>query len=144
MLAVAGLLVALRVGQGVPTVQPNGCDIPQYTTRFTLGVATECCNTTDVAGYISTHVSSQCYNGDLCEVATGTFRCCYNFQCVNIPKTECPAVQWCSDTGPQGRVSPAEPADLDGATVGTIVVASLIGVALVGGAIAVHSGVAGV
>ena len=45
---------------------------------------------------------------------------------------------------------PAEPTtsgeagDLDGATVGTIVVASLIGVALVGGAIAVHSGVAGV
>ena len=39
---------------------------------------------------------------------------------------------------------PAEPADLDGATVGTIVVASLIGVTLVGGAIAVHSGVAGV
>ena len=34
---------------------------------------------------------------------------------------------------------PAEPAeDLDGATVGTIVVASLIGVALVGGAVAVH------
>ena len=33
---------------------------------------------------------------------------------------------------------PAEPADLDGATVGTIVVASLVGVALVGGAIAVH------
>jgi hypothetical protein len=33
---------------------------------------------------------------------------------------------------------PAEPADLDGATVGTIVVACLVGVALVGGAIAVH------
>ena len=36
------------------------------------------------------------------------------------------------------------PAHLDGATVGTIVVASLVGVALVGGAIAVHSGVAAV
>lgn len=45
---------------------------------------------------------------------------------------------------PPSRSTPAEPADLDGATVGTIVVASLIGVALVGGAIAVHSGVAGV
>ena len=38
----------------------------------------------------------------------------------------------------QPSPSPAEPADLDGATVGTIVVASLIGVALVGGAIAAH------
>ena len=38
---------------------------------------------------------------------------------------------WCGNT-------PAEPADLDGATVGTIVVASLIGVTLVGGAVAVH------
>ena len=39
--------------------------------------------------------------------------------------------------GPSNQ--PAEPAeDLDGATVGTIVVASLIGVALVGGAVAVH------
>ena len=40
--------------------------------------------------------------------------------------------------GPKGQTSPGEPADLDGATVGTIVVASLIGVALIGGAIAVH------
>ena len=39
---------------------------------------------------------------------------------------------------PSPSPSPAKPADLDGATVGTIVVASLIGVALVGGAIAVH------
>ena len=50
--------------------------------------------------------------------------------------------------GPLGQ--PAEPTtsgeagDLDGATVGTIVVASLFGVALVGGAVAVYSGVAGV
>ena len=47
------------------------------------------------------------------------------------------AVQRSMD-GPKGQTSPAEPADLDGATVGTIVVVSLIGVALIGGAIAVH------
>ena len=43
---------------------------------------------------------------------------------------------WPPPTDPPAE--PAKPADLDGATVGTIVVASLIGVALVGGAIAVH------
>jgi hypothetical protein len=43
---------------------------------------------------------------------------------------------WPPPTDPPAE--PAEPADLDGATVGTIVVASLIGVALVGGAVAVH------
>ena len=32
---------------------------------------------------------------------------------------------------------PAEPADLDGATVGTIIVASLVGVTLIGGVISV-------
>ena len=47
------------------------------------------------------------------------------------------AVQRSMD-GPKGQTSPAPPADLDGATVGTIVVVSLIGVALIGGAIAVH------
>ena len=40
---------------------------------------------------------------------------------------------WCPRS-----TDPAEPADLDGATVGTIVVASLVGVALIGGAIAFH------
>ena len=48
-----------------------------------------------------------------------------------------PAVQRSMDNI-QPSPPPAPPADLDGATVGTIVVASLIGVALVGGAIAVH------
>ena len=44
------------------------------------------------------------------------------------------------DCFPPAGTSPAsgEAGDLDGATVGTIVVASLVGVALVGGAIAVH------
>ena len=84
-----------------------------------------------------------CYTGSLGDVAciSDLSRGPKRRRAVKTEQSDCEdeGYTWCP------RPEPAEPAeDLDGATVGTIVVASLIGVALVGGAVAIYSGVAGV
>jgi hypothetical protein len=97
----------------------------------------------------------------LCFAATEMHSCCtgsdyficfqpnyHSFQCMDgfeevmdslqsLPDTAdvLPALNCLPHVGPKGQTSPKA---IDGATVGTIVVVSLIGVALVGGAVAVH------
>ena len=127
------MLVSFLASVVVGQLDSVPCDIVGYEYRFTTGNKEECCN----------YAWSDCYTGaNYCSVSHH-YHCCglneINGQpavsCLDKTKAECDALtgyKWC------GSDPPAEPADLDGATVGTIVVASLIGVALVGGAIAVH------
>ena len=146
MLAV---LVAAAVLGDVELVE-NGCDIDGFTTRKVVvdqPVLHYCCR--------PSHPVTRCYGVSdvtfsVCNVAKGTFQCCYSAYggsaCRNIPtQKECSALvitgldgverremtTWCGDT-------PADSDDLDTATVGTIIVASFIGVTLIGGAIAVY------
>ena len=140
MLAVAGLLVALRVG-----LCPSG-NLDETDTRSSCDL---------------TELPSSPTEDAVCSARTDKFECCYVIT-FGSPRSVCYATAFnemapCGDslvTNFDGTVTtwsmrcppppPAEPAtsggagDLDGATVGTIVVASLIGVALVGGAVAVH------
>ena len=109
------------------------------TEEFLCSAATEdfrCCYATDLMEFAISicyataadyfYPDLQCgetiYNIEMGEYTFWTVRCPWP------PPTDPPA-------GPKGQTSPEA---IDGATVGTIVVASLIGVALVGGAIAVH------
>ena len=152
MLAFAGLLVALRVGQDV-TVTTGSCPLGNHLS------ATESLCFHDM-------LPSPMTQEFLCSAATEDFRCCWTTEGGSLVTSICHQTAadsmyadylQCGETiydvemggntfwsvrcpwPPPSRSTPAEPAeDLDGATVGTIVVASLIGVALVGGAIAVH------
>ena len=153
MLAFAGLLVALRVGQGV-TVTTGSCPSDIYVSP-TQSVC------------VHDMLPSPMTQEFLCSAATEDFRCCLTTDANPSSSSVCYATAadypygddllQCGETiydaenggntywsvrcpwPPPSRSTPAEPAeDLDGATVGTIVVASLIGVALVGGAVAVH------
>ena len=154
MLAFAGLLVALRVGQGV-TVTTGSCP-----SGISLSASQSLC--------FHDMLPSPMTQEFLCSAATEDFRCCWTRKGVEGQSSaastchqtaadshyadyvQCGETIYDDEMGvntiwsvrcpwpPPSRSTPAEPADLDGATVGTIVVASLIGVALVGGAIAVH------
>ena len=135
MLAVAGLLVALGVG-----ACPSGYEVRRHLKQeFCVKHGTGPVEEWDAANTLGTGDA-----GEPCDVAHD-YRCCIPpgaldddpdqmYSCVDADRETCDTIfsdgTWCPP--------PAEPADLDGATVGTIVVASLIGVALVGGAIAVH------
>ena len=143
MLAVAGLLVALRVG-----ACPGDL--------FLSDTSSTC---------VLTELPSPMTEDAVCSARTDAFECCY----VRTPGGTPPYVSNCYATAYSHAATPCGPSlattevgeytyysmrcpppppaapttsgeagDLDGATVGTIVVASLIGVALVGGAVAVH------
>ena len=143
MLAFAGLLVALRVGS---------CPSSDIYVSATQSVC------------LHDMLPSPMTQEFLCSAATEDFRCCWTREGVEGQSS---AASTCHQTAADSMYAdyvqcgetiyddesgdntvwsvrcptdpPAEPAeDLDGATVGTIVVASLIGVALIGGAIAVH------
>ena len=143
MLAVAGLLVALRVGSC-----PNGGD------PVDRGSFSDC---------RLSEIPSPMTKTALCTAATDDRRCCFINTALSVPQSRCYASEDayelnafadCGNDVTEGQVGThtiwgvdcplpeAEPSgeagDLDGATVGTIVVASLIGVALVGGAIAIY------
>lgn len=143
MLAVAGLLVALRVG---------ACP----SSLFLSDTSSTC---------VLTELPSPMTEDAVCSARTDAFECCHidssnpysvcSVEAANevtpcgdsLATNEADDTYWsmrCPPPPPAEPTTSGEAGDLDGATVGTIVVASLIGVALVGGAIAVHSGVAGV
>ena len=162
MLAFAGLLVALRVGQGV-TVTTGSCP-----SGISLSATQSLC--------FHDMLPSPMTEEFLCSAATEDFRCCWTSTQLSSAVSLCHSdlteqnlgyqcgetrvdsggghTRWsvrCPSPAGQGQTSPAEPAGpkgstkgqtspeaIDGATVGTIVVASLIGVALVGGAVAVY------
>ena len=152
MLAVAGLLVALRVG----ACPDRSCPV-DYTKRFggthdapDIDLWTQCCD--PVRGMYD------CYAGtDVCMVSTSTHRCCYlntvtstagdgvvcdsrteaNCQALDATQT---AVEWCNTTSVIWCPPPPPPATDEGlneAETGVIVVVSLIAVAAVAGAVAV-------
>jgi hypothetical protein len=167
---VAGLLVALRVAACPHPYTQTQTLLNDGTPASLCCINSNCATSSDLGVDEETPLHLKALEQALCSPATETYSCCTTAEdpviCVQ-PNTEfiqcvddveefveilrtLNATMVDTDDVPGGGwpavkcVEPAEPADLDGATVGTIVVVSLIGVALVGGAVAVHSGVAGV
>ena len=144
MLAVAGLLVA--------AIAPASCPSDKY-----VGTTYSSC-VHDALPSLPSPMSQEF----VCSARTEDFQCCRATTASSIVESRCTANFETAGTAFQCNPTlysyeegtfnywsmrcppppPAEPTtsgeDLDGATVGTIVVASLIGVALVGGAIAVY------
>ena len=137
LLLVAAAMAAVRAQ--TPR-DPVNCEIDGYTVRHRdLSNYEVCCEQEIAVAPMTSCYGNDPQQVDYCAVSHH-YHCCGIsssvggpiVRCIPSTEAECDAdFTWCP-------TEPAEPADLDGATVGTIVVASLIGVALVGGAIAVH------
>ena len=143
MLAVAGLLVALRVGQNPPCVNGDSyrqCTLAEKppappTTDMLCTAATAefpCCtisyDTHPFQSYCAADASDVIFTerGLTCSETITTLEQDYSLDCTGY------------EPPPAEPTTSGEAGDLDGGTIGTIIVASLVGVTLVGGIISVY------